>query len=183
MVAFLLLSSASIAGAEDTKPVTRISQELAAIGGLPSAAAARGPAGVPGSFSVSPSLVVGDRMAIDTDGVASVTTDVPMDSFTALPPAAAGDWVTIDAVAAGDPSELEADLIALGASNTAVAGRLVSARLPISAITSLEGVASLRFADHAVAKTHVGQATSQGDHALRADSAQHLRPRRFRCQE
>ena len=66
---------------------------------------------------------------------------------------------------------LEADLIALGASNTAVAGRLVSARLPISAIPSLEGVASLRFADHAVAKTHMGQVTSQGDHALRADVA------------
>ena len=53
MVAFLLLSSASIAGAQDTKPVTRISQELAEIGGLPSAAAARG-LGVPGSFSASP---------------------------------------------------------------------------------------------------------------------------------
>jgi len=53
-------------------------------------------------------------------------------------------------VAAADPSALEAELIALGARDTAITGRLVSARLPIAAIPSLEGVASLQFARPAV---------------------------------
>src|SRR5437867_7743836 len=45
---------------------------------------------------------------------------------------AAGDWVTIDAVAAGDPGALAADLKGLGAQDVAISGRIVSARLPIS---------------------------------------------------
>jgi subtilisin family serine protease len=88
-----------------------------------------------------------------------------------LPPPVVGDWVTIDAVAAADPSALEAELIALGARDTAIAGRLVSARLPIAAIPSLEGVASLQFARRAYRKTRVGNVTSQGDHVMRADTA------------
>jgi len=88
-----------------------------------------------------------------------------------LPLPVTGDWVTIDAVAAADPSVLEAELIALGARDTAVAGRLVSARLPIAAIPSLEGVVSLQFARPAHRTTHAGLVTSQGDHAMRADIA------------
>jgi hypothetical protein len=93
------------------------------------------------------------------------------DSFSESPPPVAGDWVTIDAVAVGDPSALEAELIALGARDTAIAGRLVSARLPIAAIPSLEGVTSLQFARPAYRRTHVGNVTSQGDHVMRADAA------------
>src|SRR5918994_3912149 len=59
------------------------------------------------------------------------------DAFSELPPPVPGDWVTIDAVAAGDPSALEGELLVLGARDTAIAGRLVSARLPIAAIPSL----------------------------------------------
>lgn len=92
-------------------------------------------------------------------------------AFSQLPLPVAGDWVTIDAVAAADPSALEAELIALGARDTAIAGRLVSARLPIAAIPSLEGVVSLQFARPAYRRTNVGTVTSQGDHVLRADTA------------
>ena len=109
MVAFLLLSSASMAGAQDTKPVTRISQELAEIGGLPSAAAARG-LGVPSSSS--PWLPnVGDRMTIDGADAPSAFAEASPGGISALPPDVAGDWVTIDAVAAGDPTVLEAELL------------------------------------------------------------------------
>jgi hypothetical protein len=94
-----------------------------------------------------------------------------LDAFSELPPPVPGDWVTIDAVAAGDPSALEAELLVLGARDTAIAGRLVSARLPIAAIPSLEGVASLQFARRAHHRTNVGTVTSQGDHVLRADTA------------
>src|SRR5438067_6828587 len=93
------------------------------------------------------------------------------DGFVATPLRVSGDWVTIDATAAGDPRVLEAELIALGARNTAVAGHLVSARLPIAAIPSLEGLTSLQFARPAHRKTHVGAVTSQGDRVMRADSA------------
>jgi hypothetical protein len=49
------------------------------------------------------------------------------------------DVVTIDAVASGDPEALEAELIALGAEDTAIAGRMVSARIPVAAILFLTG--------------------------------------------
>ncbi len=138
MVSLLLLSVAGAAAAQDTKPATRISQDLSELASLPSAATLAAP-------------------------------QVAPDSFTALPPTVTGDWVTIDAVAADDPAALEAELIALGATNTAVAGRLVSARIPITAIPSLEGVASLQFAQQALSTTNVGLVTSQGDHVMRAD--------------
>jgi hypothetical protein len=84
----------------------------------------------------------------------------------------ANDWVTIDAVAAGDPRALEADFRGLGAQhNIAVSGRVVSARLPISAISLLESLASLRFAKPAYSATNAGSVTSQGDRAMRADVA------------
>ena len=66
--------------------------------------------------------------------------------FTRAPMTVSGDSVAINAVATGDPAALEADLVALGASNTAIAGRMVSGRIPIAAIPLLEGVASLQFA-------------------------------------
>src|SRR5215470_7594186 len=84
---------------------------------------------------------------------------------------ASGDWVTIDAVAAGDPGSLAADLTGLGAQHVAVAGRVVSAHLPIRVIPQLETLATLRFAQPAYSATNAGRVTSQGDHAMRADTA------------
>ena len=91
--------------------------------------------------------------------------------FVELPPVVADDRVTIDATAAGDPRLLEGDLRALGATDTAVAGRLVSARLPLSAVPLLESVASLQFARLAHRIMSVGDVTTQGDHVMGSDAA------------
>jgi hypothetical protein len=81
----------------------------------------------------------------------------------------AGGSVVIDTAASGDPEALSADLRALGAENVAVFGRVVSARLPITAIPSLQDLSSLQFARPAYAMTNVGAVTTQGDAAMRAD--------------
>jgi len=91
--------------------------------------------------------------------------------FVELPLTGAAGWVTIDAIAARDPSALEAELTALGARDTAVAAGLVSARIPIASIPKLESLASLQFARPAYRIHSVGAVTSQGDHAMRADIA------------
>ncbi len=52
--------------------------------------------------------------------------------------------VTIDAVATTSAQELRADLAALGLRDAAVAGRVVSGRLPIDQVPALARVASLR---------------------------------------
>jgi hypothetical protein len=66
------------------------------------------------------------------------------------------DLVPIDAVASGDVDVLKADLEALGLRDTVAFGRIVSGRLPIGAISALEGLASLQFARLASATTHPG---------------------------
>jgi hypothetical protein len=91
-------------------------------------------------------------------------------SSNALAPIAEGAAV-IDTAASGDPESLAADLRALGAENVTVFGRLVSARLPITAIPALEGLSSLQFARPAYATTNSGAVTSQGDRAMGADIA------------
>ncbi len=60
--------------------------------------------------------------------------------------------MVIDAVAADDPQALQASLEALGAEVTAVAGRLVSARLPLDQLPALDGVEALKFARPALAR-------------------------------
>jgi subtilisin family serine protease len=79
--------------------------------------------------------------------------------------------VVIDAVADADVLALKAALSALGMQNVAVFGRVISGQLPISAIPALDAIASLRFAQPAVSARRVGLVTSQGDPAMRADSA------------
>jgi hypothetical protein len=88
-----------------------------------------------------------------------------------VPLVVTGDSITIDAIATGDPAALEADLVALGAVNTAIAGHLVSAQFPIAAIPVLESLASLRFARPAHRTNNVGRVTSQGDAVMRSDLA------------
>ncbi len=84
------------------------------------------------------------------------------------------EHVVIDAVAAGDPQALATELEKLGLKNAAVFGRMVSGRLPISAIPALENLQSLKFARPAYAMTHSGIVTSQGDVAMRSDAARSL---------
>ena len=81
----------------------------------------------------------------------------------------AGGSVVIDTAASGDPEALAADLRVLGADKVTVFGRMVSARLPITAISELKRLSSLQLARPAYAVTHVGDVTSQGDAAMRAD--------------
>jgi hypothetical protein len=59
--------------------------------------------------------------------------------------------VTIDAVASGDVDDLKNDLVALGLDHAASAGRIVSGRLPISAIAAMAALPTLRFARAAMA--------------------------------
>jgi hypothetical protein len=134
---FLLLGDTGLALADEAKPVTRMSRDLASL----------------------PEWQRADVTGLGPPGYVELPLDVT------------GDWVTVDAVASGDPRALEAELISLGARNTAVAARMVSAQLPIAAIPQLEGVATLQFARPAYRTTNVGTVTSQGDHVLRSDLA------------
>ena len=141
VVGLLLISSAGLAVAEELKPATRISQDLAELVS-PRAAASLSTQAEPGAIEAPVTPIL--------------------------------DVVTIDAVASGDPEALEAELIALGAEDTAIAGRMVSARIPVAAIPFLDGVVSLQFARLAQAVTNVGIVTSQGDKVMRADVARGL---------
>jgi Subtilase family/FlgD Ig-like domain len=74
-------------------------------------------------------------------------------------------FVVIDA-ASEDPQALRADLEALGLQNGATYRRVVSGRLPISAIGEAAALTSLRFARAATFQTNIGVTTSQGDSAM-----------------
>lgn len=76
--------------------------------------------------------------------------------------------VLIDA-ASNDPHTLRADLEALGLQKGATYKRMVSGRLPVSAIGEAAALASLRLARVAAFQTHVGATTSQGDSAMGSD--------------
>jgi hypothetical protein len=78
-----------------------------------------------------------------------------------------GRYVTITAVATA-PNALQPDLRALGLQQGASAGRVVSGRLPISALGDATRLASLRGMVPAYAQTHVGRVGSEADTAHRA---------------
>jgi hypothetical protein len=65
--------------------------------------------------------------------------------------------VLIDAVASGDVGALRTELVALGMRHTAVAGRIVSGRLPVPAIPCLVNVAALQFARPSLSRTQPGR--------------------------
>jgi uncharacterized repeat protein (TIGR01451 family) len=79
--------------------------------------------------------------------------------------------VVVDAVAAGDPEVLKAELEALGAEVTAVASRMLSARVPLDQLEALESMTTLHFAQPALWRTRTGSVTSQGDAGQRSDLA------------
>jgi hypothetical protein len=82
-----------------------------------------------------------------------------------------GDRVAIDATAADDVDDLTVELIGLGMVDAVAFGRIVSGHLPISSISKLATLKSLRFARPAAAITNVGAVTTQGDIAMRSDMA------------
>jgi hypothetical protein len=73
------------------------------------------------------------------------------------------DRVIIDAIASGDVDTLKADLEFSGMQEAVAFGRIVSGQLPISSIAAAGTLASLQFAQPAVAITNAGTVTSQGD--------------------
>lgn len=79
--------------------------------------------------------------------------------------------VAIDAVASDDTIRLRQALERLGAKITGVAGRMVSAEVPLARIPALENVQALQFARLSWATTRTGSVTSQGDPAQRSDLA------------
>ena len=79
--------------------------------------------------------------------------------------------VVVDAVAEDDAETLKAELEALGMQNAVAFGRVVSGQLPVSAIADAAGLRSLRFAREAMATTHAGSVTSQGDAAMKSNIA------------
>ena len=85
-----------------------------------------------------------------------------------------GDRVIIDAVAAGYPYTLRADLEALGMQDISQVGNVVSGLLPIASIEEMEALDSLQFARPSYALSRAGLVDSQGDPAMRADAARAL---------
>jgi subtilisin family serine protease len=83
-------------------------------------------------------------------------------------------YVSIEAVAAADPEALENDLKRLNIQNVARFRSHISGRLPIMALIRLARLKSLKFARPAYFTTNVGLTDSQGDRAVRADSARSL---------
>ena len=79
--------------------------------------------------------------------------------------------VLVDAVATDDPLALKSALETLGAEVKAVAGRVMSALVPLSALRELETIESLKFARPALSSTRAGSVTSQGDRAQYSDYA------------
>ena len=61
--------------------------------------------------------------------------------------------VVIDAVASSNVDDLRAELVALGLQRAALAGRIVSGQLPISAIAAMAALPDLAFARAAMSMT------------------------------
>lgn len=83
------------------------------------------------------------------------------------------DTVVFDAAASGDPEVLANDLKALGALDVTVFGRMVSGRLPLSAIPALKNLPSLQLVRPSYMTKHPVSAgvTSQGDFSMQSEMA------------
>jgi hypothetical protein len=79
--------------------------------------------------------------------------------------------VVIDAIASTDVNVLLSDLQGLGLEKGSTFGSYVSGLVPISALSSIANLDSLKFARPAYALNKVGLTTSQADVAMRADVA------------
>lgn len=79
--------------------------------------------------------------------------------------------VVIDAAASGSAKALMEDLERLGLSQSARSGRIVSGRLPISAIAEAADLSTLQFMRPSVTQSSVGNVTTQGNEATRVSEA------------
>jgi hypothetical protein len=90
---------------------------------------------------------------------------------TGIPLSADGRFVTVDAVASGNPSRLLEGLRELGLEGGVRAGNVVSGRLPIAAIQEAAALSSLRGMVPAYARTAAGSVVSEADTAHAAAQA------------
>jgi hypothetical protein len=79
-------------------------------------------------------------------------------------------YVTIEAIAATTARALRTDLKALGVTDAAAAGRLVSGRLPIDQIPALAKLETLRGVVVSRAQTHGNTSPTEPDKATRMES-------------
>ncbi len=86
-------------------------------------------------------------------------------------PAVSDGYVVIDAVADNNTQQLKKELVALGMKGASSFGRIVSGRFPVDKLAKLDNVTVLRFARHSLAIKDKGAVTSQGDVAMRSDTA------------
>ncbi len=85
-----------------------------------------------------------------------------------------GQFVVVNAIAEDSPQTLAQQLRNLGALHVAVAGRVVSAQIPIAAIPHLPTLADLRFVRPAIAFALGGRTVTQGDTAQSSDAARSM---------
>ncbi|CAA6825077.1 MAG: Alkaline phosphatase (EC [uncultured Thiotrichaceae bacterium] len=108
-------------------------------------------------------LPAASAASIRIQSQAQPQTSTPPLAFRLLPPTDSDGYVVIDAVTAGDASELQRKLVRLGMKDASHYGRIVSGRFPVGKLSELEQVASLRFASHSLSQNNTGSVTSQGD--------------------
>ncbi|GAB2175797.1 M10 family metallopeptidase C-terminal domain-containing protein [Dongia sp. agr-C8] len=117
------------------------------------------------------SEAIGGRYAMLDTGLASiaVTGEARASGGAAT---ADGKFVAIDATAKdGDGAALLKQLEALGLQQGASFGAMAGGLIPVERVGELAGIADLAFASQAIIMSHVGNATTQGDHAMLADLA------------
>ena len=112
---------------------------------------------------------LGTQLGIIQSGGSGAAAPLSNDSFDA-------NLVVIDAIAKDDASVLFDDLTALGLQNGSTFGRVVSGRLPLPALNTVERLDSLQFIRLARARTRVGSVNTQGDHAMRSDIVRTIMP-------
>ncbi len=80
-----------------------------------------------------------------------------------------GEYVVIDAVARGVPTELRSTIEALGGVDVKRWGRNVSAKFPVSQLGALNASPYLKMARPVMAQANFGLVKSQGDRAMRTN--------------
>ena len=80
-----------------------------------------------------------------------------------------GNSVYLDIVAQSDSQSLATDLAALGMSNVAIAGSIISGLMPIGSIPGLNTLSGVNSINPAASFTNVGLTTSQGDPSMQSD--------------
>ena len=89
-------------------------------------------------------------------------------------PQFAGTDVAVNVVAKGDANALVAQLRSLGLTNAKAYGSMVSGRISITGLKALAAVSGVQSVRPAMARTHAGLVTSQGDRAQRSDRARRI---------